>query len=43
MALRLKAPGMRWDSAGADAVLNLTALQDSNAWENYWKLMPQRN
>jgi len=43
MARRLKGPGMRWDPAGADAVLNLTALQDSNAWENYWKLSPQRN
>jgi len=43
MALRLKGPGMRWDPAGADAILNLTALQDSNAWENYWKLMAQQN
>jgi hypothetical protein len=43
MARRLKGPGMRWDPAGADAILNLTALQDSNAWENYWKLTPQRN
>jgi hypothetical protein len=43
MARRLKGAGMRWDPAGADALLNLTALQNSNAWENYWKLMPQRN
>jgi len=43
MARRLKGPGMRWDPAGADAILNLTALQDSNAWENYWKQIAQRN
>ena len=43
MPRRLKGPGMRWDPAGADAIPNLTALQDSNAWENYWKLMPQWN
>jgi len=43
MARRLKGPGMRWDPAGADAILNLTALQDSNAWESYWKLTVQQN
>jgi len=43
LARRLKGPGMRWDPAGADAILHLTALQDSNAWENYWKLTAQQN
>ena len=43
MARRLKGAGMRWDPAGADAILQLTALQDSNAWENYWKLTAQQN
>jgi hypothetical protein len=43
MARRLKGPGMRWDPAGADAILQLTALQDSNAWENYWKSAAQQN
>lgn len=43
LARRLKGPGMRWDPAGADANLNLTARQDSNAWENYWKLEVQQN
>jgi len=43
MARRLKGPGMRWDPAGADAILNLVALQDSEAWENYWKLTAHQN
>jgi hypothetical protein len=34
---------MRWDPAGADAVLNLTALQDSLAWQDDWKFAAQRN
>jgi len=43
MAQRLKGPEMRWDPAGADAILQLTALQDSDAWEEYWKSTAQRN
>jgi hypothetical protein len=43
LARRLKGPGLRWDPAGADAILALTALQESNAWENYWKSTVQRN
>ncbi len=35
MAARLKGSGMRWDPAGASAMLNLTALEDSNEWEAY--------
>ena len=38
MAARLKGLGMRWDPAGAQAMLNLTALEDSNEWELYWRL-----
>lgn len=38
MAARLKSSGMRWDPAGASAMLNLTALEDSNEWEAYWHL-----
>ena len=33
MAARLKGSGMRWDPAGAEAMLDLTALEDSNEWE----------
>jgi len=36
MAARLKGSGMRWDPAGAQAMLDLTALEDSNEWEDYW-------
>ena len=43
MAGRLKGPGMRWDPAGADAILNLTALQDADAWEHYWKSPVQQD
>jgi len=43
MARRLKGPGMRWDPAGADAILALTALLESNAWENYWNSTVQQN
>lgn len=38
MAARLKGSGMRWDPAGAEAMLHLTALEDSNEWEAYWHL-----
>lgn len=38
MAARLKGSGMRWDPAGAQAMLHLTALEDSNEWETYWCL-----
>lgn len=43
LACRLKGPGMRWDPAGADAILALTALRESDAWENYWTSTVQRN
>jgi hypothetical protein len=34
---------MRWDPAGAEAILTLSALQDSEAWEQYWKSPVQQN
>lgn len=37
-AARLKGSGMRWDPAGAQAMLHLTALEDSNEWGAYWQL-----
>jgi hypothetical protein len=43
MARRLKGAGMRWDPAGADAVLSLTALQDSDAWDRYWGITGHEN
>jgi hypothetical protein len=43
LAGRLKGPGMRWDPAGADAILALTTLQESNGWDAYWKTAVQRN
>lgn len=35
---RLKGPGMRWDADNAEAMLALTALDNSRLWANYWKL-----
>ncbi len=33
----LNGSGMRWDPAGASAMLNLAALNDSNEWDAYWQ------
>ena len=38
MSRRLKGSGMRWDPAGAEAMLSLTALQDSDEWDRHWKI-----
>jgi len=35
---RVKGPGMRWDSDNAEAMLALTALDNSRLWKDYWKL-----
>jgi hypothetical protein len=43
MARRLKGSGMRWDPAGADAILSVTALQDSDEWDRYWGIEAHRN
>ena len=36
MTARLKGSGMRWDPPNAQALLTLTALHDSRAWDAYW-------
>lgn len=38
MSRRLKGAGMRWDPAGAEAMLSLTALQDSDGWDRHCKI-----
>jgi hypothetical protein len=43
LSRRLKGPGMRWDPSGAEAMLQLAALQESNDWDQYWKREVQRN
>lgn len=36
LTYRLKGAGMRWDSPGADGIMALIALQQSNTWKSYW-------
>ncbi len=36
LTYRLKGPGMRWDRPGAEAIMALIALQQSNTWKRYW-------
>jgi len=36
LTYRLKGSGMRWDRHGADAMMALVALQQSNMWKSYW-------
>lgn len=38
LTYRLKGPGMRWDRLGADAIMALVALQESNTWKRYWEV-----
>jgi len=38
LTYRLKGAGMRWDRPGADAIMALIALEQSNTWKNYWEL-----
>lgn len=38
LTYRLKGPGMRWDRPGADAIMALVALQQSNTWKSYWSV-----
>jgi len=33
---RIKGVGMRWDSANAEAIMTLEALEQSGAWQSYW-------
>ena len=37
LTYRLKGSGMRWDRQGAEPIMALIALQQSNAWQSYWK------
>lgn len=37
LTYRLKGPGMRWDRPGADAIMALVALEQSNTWRGYWQ------
>lgn len=37
LTYRLKGAGMRWDKYGADAIMALIALRQSNTWESYWE------
>jgi len=37
LTYRLKGPGMRWDKEGAEPMMPLLALEQSNAWESYWQ------
>ncbi len=36
LTYRLKGAGMRWDRPGADGIMALIALQQSNTWKSYW-------
>jgi hypothetical protein len=38
LTYRLKGAGMRWDRPGADAIMALIALEQSNTWKSYWNL-----
>jgi hypothetical protein len=37
LTYRLKGSGMRWDRQGAEPIMALIALEQSNAWESYWQ------
>ncbi len=41
LTYRLKGPGMRWDREGAEPVMALIALEQSQAWESYWATQRQ--
>lgn len=36
LTYRLKGAGMRWDKQGAEPMMALIALEQSDAWDNYW-------
>ncbi len=36
LTYRLKGSGMRWDRQGAEPIMALIALEQSNAWQSYW-------
>ena len=35
LTLRLKRPGMKWDTDNAAALMNLVAVRESGQWEQY--------
>lgn len=37
LTLRLKRPGMKWDTDHAAGLMNLAALRESGPWEAYWQ------
>ena len=37
LTLRLKGAGMKWDRDNAAAMMNLTALRESDQWDAYWR------
>jgi len=37
LTLRLKRPGMKWDTDNAAALMNLVALREGGQWEQYWQ------
>jgi len=37
LTYRLKGSGMRWDRQGAEPIMALIALEQSNEWQSYWK------
>ena len=41
LTYRLKGAGMRWDRPGADAIMALIALEQSNTWKSYWDVRKQ--
>jgi hypothetical protein len=39
LTARLKASGMRWDAANAEALMALEALSQSGLWKEYWQTL----
>lgn len=37
LTLRLKRPGMKWDTDSAAAMMNLVAIREGGQWEQYWQ------
>ena len=38
LTYRVKGAGMRWDRAGADSIMALIALEQSNTWKSFWNV-----
>ena len=34
---RIKGRGMRWDGDNAESIMALEALEQSDAWQDYWE------